>query len=99
MKKIVLSPTAEYSDMKSSRKIERPRVAVIPSGFHPLSEKMVDVLVAMQKQFFPCSDWWRQGALIRKLAMRYYQALRQVLRESSPSQRLLVRCCHCDIFF
>jgi hypothetical protein len=99
MKKSVPLPTAEYSDLKSSQKLGQPRIAVIPSGFHPLSKKMVDVLVAMQKQFFPYPDWWRQGALIRKLTMDYYQALRQVLRESSPSQRLLVRCCHCDIFF
>jgi len=60
---------------------------------------MVDVLVDIQRQFFPYPDWWHQGLLIRKLAMDYYQALRQVLRESSRSQRLLVRCCQCDIFF
>lgn len=60
---------------------------------------MVDVLVAMQEKFFNLPNWWREGARMRELAVNYYQALRQVLRESSPSGRWLARCCHCDIYF
>jgi len=84
------------SGRKSSPKRIKP---IIPAGFHPLSEKMADVLVAMQEKFVHLPEWWRQGAQVRKLTVKYYQALRQVLRESAPSQRLLIRCCHCDIFF
>ena len=60
---------------------------------------MVDVLVAMQKEFVYLPDWWRQGAQIRELAFNYYQALRQVLRISPRSQRHLTRCRHCKLFF
>lgn len=60
---------------------------------------MVDVLVAMQEVFVNVRNWWQEGDHIRGLAVNYYQALRQVLRESSPSKRWLARCCHCDIYF
>ncbi len=71
----------------------------IPDGFHPLSDKMVDVLVVMQEKFVNMQNWWREGEQMRELTVNYYQALRQVLRESSPSRRWLARCSHCDIFF
>jgi hypothetical protein len=100
MKRSFLPPTDKQSDNESSRKREKPRAEVIPSGFHPLSEKMADVLVAMQKEFVYFPDWWRQGeARMRKIASDYYQALRRVLRESLPNQRHLARCRHCAIFF
>ena len=60
---------------------------------------MVDVLVAMQEKFVNLPDWWREGAEMRELAGNYYQGLREVLRESSPSVRWLARCCHCGIYF
>jgi len=60
---------------------------------------MLDVLVAMQKEFDPLPDWWRRGGRMREMALNYYQALRQVLRENPPSERRLARCCHCAIFF
>ena len=60
---------------------------------------MVDVLMAMQEKFVNLRNWWLEGAQMRELSVNYYQALRQVLRESSPNVRWLARCCHCNIFF
>lgn len=60
---------------------------------------MVDVLVAMQEKFVNVRNWWKEEAQMRERVVNYYQALRQVLRESSPSKRWLARCCHCDIYF
>ena len=99
MKSSFLPPTAEQEARKSSQKREFLRVPIIPTGFHPLSGKMVDVLVAMQQEFEPVPDWWRRGASMRELAGAYYQALRKVLRDSPRSRRHLTRCCHCEIFF
>jgi len=60
---------------------------------------MVDVLLVLQEKFIARSDWWRREAEMREMTITYYQALRQVLRTSQPSQRRLTRCCHCAIFF
>ena len=73
--------------------------ACVPVGFHPLSEKMIDVLVVLQEKFLTIPDWWRQEAQVREMAMKYYKALRRVLRTSRPSERRLTRCCQCEIFF
>ena len=55
--------------------------------------------MAMQEKFVNLRNWWREGAQMRELTVNYYQALRQVLRESSPNVRWLARCSHCDIYF
>jgi len=99
MKSSFQAAASNYSGQKPSRKQEQSRDSGIPVGFHPLSEKMVDVLVTMQGKFVNLRNWWREGVQMRALAAQYYQALRQVLRKSSPSERWLARCCHCDIYF
>jgi hypothetical protein len=88
--------TAKPFSRKSSRNIHR--ATAVLAGFHPLSKTIAGVLVAMQKKFVKLPEWYRRNK-VRELAMEYYQALRQVLRESSPNQRWLARCCHCKIFF
>ena len=99
MESLCFPSTCKHSGQKSSRKHKQSRATGVPVGFHPLSEKMVDVLMAMQEKFVNLRNWWCEGAQMRALAAKYYQGVRQVLRESSPSVRWLARCCHCDIFF
>ena len=75
-----------------------PRAAAVPAGFHPLSKTMAAVLVALQRKFVNVAEGYQRDE-VRELALEYYQALRRMLRRSTPGQRLLTRCCHCGIFF
>ncbi len=90
--------TSKRSGPKFSQKRTRAGASGIPDGFHPLSKSMAGVLVDMQKKFVNLPAWYR-GDRLRELTAEYYQTLRRVLRESLPSQRLLICCCHCGIFF